>query len=127
MDCKKNHMESRELYLGLLPPSSRLGIIPCFKTLAKARICSLASANLPVPRYKPLKEMNTSLPQHRAQSTAKCGSPAAREHTALSGYREVDLTIPVCCTLTIASFFWNPCPLLISSPINSNPRSHAAL
>src|SRR3954453_12474950 len=94
----------------MTPLLSRLGIIPCFKTLAKAIICSLASSNLPVQMKRPRAEMKTSRPQHLAHLTEKCGSPAARHGTLSVGHKEADLTYPVCWTLTMARLCKNFCP-----------------
>src|ERR1700761_1955124 len=102
MFCKKNHGESRELYLGAEPLLSRLGIKPCFSTLPKALMCSLASSNRPVHRNKPRREMKTSRPQHLAQDTEKWGKPAASDGTRFSGHSDADLTNPVCWILTRA-------------------------
>ncbi len=59
----KNHAASRQLYLGFLVPSSKLGINPCLRVLANIIIISLAYSNKPVYSKQLLNDIKVSRPQ----------------------------------------------------------------
>src|SRR6201999_1722578 len=75
----KSHIARHKANLGLRTESNKLGINPCFKVDANARICFFAPSKLPVVKKRPRREMKTSRPQQRAHPAAKCGSPAAKD------------------------------------------------
>jgi hypothetical protein len=91
-------------YLGFLTESSKLGIKPCFRVDAKAKICFFAASKFPAVKKRPLADMNTSRPQHLCQPVAKCGKPAAIDAVTLSGASDEDKTEPCSCTAHMARF-----------------------
>lgn len=94
MFCAIHQGESRELYRGLRTESRRLGMRPCFKVDANARMCFFAPSKFPVVKKSPRSEMKTSRPQHLAQPAAKWGNPAANDGVALPGSSDAEVTCP---------------------------------
>ena len=117
----------RNRHLGFLAESSKFGINPCFRFDAKARMWFRAASKFPVVRNKPRSDMKTSRPQHLAQSTAKCGKPAANDGVNIPGCRDADCTMPYNCTAHIASSCVKAFPMTTKSDNCSRTACRAAL